>query len=337
MSTFSRFVKDQASNFVDNGINNLFNDVGGQRNAASGFNVQNMVSSLNKSGIAKSDHFEVMITGPVGGAEDSRDLTVRADTVDIPGRNFGVVDHKFTNVGPINRIPTMQTYTDVTVSFLLSEDIREKEYFEVWQDKIMDTGAFEVTGGREGNNLSVGDVNFNTEYSNTRFMHKYFDKYIGRVEIRQYGSGGNLASIHTLNEAYPIAVAPIGMNWGDDQPAKLAVTFAYRNYRVIFNKQNQPGLGNGFYFNLGAGGAKFGLKLPGIGNVSYTKETGYVGGIDTNAKKTIYKSLGVSEVSARNIDGTTIDGTDGNNTKTSTSIGGDADPINTNIVGGISG
>ena len=346
MADFKDFVKSQAKGFVDTAVNDLLGEVfQGSRDPKSGFNVENMKTSLGKSGFAKTDLFEVLITGP-GDPNLSRDLSVRADTVDIPGRNLTLTEHKFNNTGPFNRIPTMQTYTDVTMTLILSEDMREKEFFEIWQNKIMDTGAFEVNERSAEFNPMTGEMQldaqsalYNLNRSNARFMHNYFDKYVGRVEIRHYGSGGQLGAIHQLQEAYPVSIAPISLNWGEESVMRLAVSFAYRNYKVVFNKRNQPGMGSGFYFNLGKGGANFGVRLPGVGNVSYSKETGFVGNVQP-AAKTIFKVLTPTPASER-IGSNTIQGAEGIGSngiplnEFGSSIGGDVQPFNNDIIGGI--
>jgi len=214
------------------------------------FNVQNIISSLSKQGFARTSHFEVQLTGPYG-LDAERDMLYRADTVALPGRSITTVDTKFTNYGPMNKVPYGQVYGDATVTFLLSEDMREKEYFEIWQDKMVGTGAFTQSQSR---------------FSNATFNTKYFDQYAGIVTVRQYGAGGELRSIHQLVEAYPIMMGEIQMGWGDDSPAKLAITFAYRYYRVVFQKQDQPGLGFGFSFGIGPNGIRGSLRIPGLGN-----------------------------------------------------------------------
>ena len=211
-----------------------------------GFNVNDMVASLNKSGFAKPSHFEVFIQGG-GDIETERELSYRAETVDIPGRSISSVEHKFQNYGPVNKVAYGAIYGDVTVQFLVSQDMREKEYFEIWQEKMVGTGAF-----------SDGQAQYNT---------KYFDDYAGTIEIRQYGSHGNLHSIHTLNEAYPLIVNPITMNWAEDGAVRMGVTFAYRNYKCLFTKQDQPEKGFGFSVRLGTGGISGSLNIPSLGSI----------------------------------------------------------------------
>jgi len=222
------------------------------------FNVNNLVSSINKTGVAKTSHFEVQITG-AGDTYLEEAMMSRIDTVDLPGRSLMTAEHKFSNYGPLNKVPYGgQTYGDATISIILSEDMREKEYFEVWQNKIVNTGAFEV-GSTQRDFFNASQSKFNTQY---------FEDYIGTITIRQFGSAGELRSIHTLDEAYPIIINAMSMNWGQDEVAKLSVTFAYRNYRCLFQKQDQPGLGRGFSISIGPGGISGSVRLPGIGDIA---------------------------------------------------------------------
>lgn len=233
---------------------------------ATGFNIQNMVSSLNTSGVASSSHFEVWITNT---DKNSRGMSYRADTANLPGRTIMTTEHKFSNYGPINKVPYGQVYGDSTISFILSEDLREKEFFEKWQNQMVGTGAYDYK-----HHKMDGSSNYNV---------KYFDDYASTVTIRQFGADGGLRTIHILQEAYPILMGDVSMAWGSSDPAKLTVTFAYRNYRYItHDNSNQSGLGMGFSFNLGKDGLAGALRLPGIGNISSMSGIGTLANLDFN-------------------------------------------------------
>ena len=222
------------------------------------FNVNNLISSINKTGVAKTSHFEVQVTG-AGDAGLENSMMARTDTIDLPGRSLMTAEHKFTNYGPLNKVPYGgQTYGDLTMSIIMSEDMREKEYFEIWQNKIVNTGAFEI-GSTQRDFYG---------YTQSKYNTKYFDEYLGTITIRQYGSAGDLRSIYTLNETYPIIINPVSMAWATDEVAKLSVTFAYKNYQCVFAKQDQPGLGRGFSLSIGPGGISGSARLPGIGDIS---------------------------------------------------------------------
>lgn len=252
--------KDVAGSVVTGAINKILGNIG-EKGSDQGFNVQKMVSSINKTGVAKSAHFEVQIIAPSElktKVDVLEHLMYRADATDIPARSFQTIDHRFTNYGPLSKVPYMPTYSDVSVSFLLSEDMREKEFFETWHNSIVNTGSFE----------SGGSDTLNGRYGNAQFNNKYHSDYIGTVVIRQFGSQGELRSIHTLKEAYPILMNSIPMSWGEDGLAKMSVSFTYRYYNAVFYKQDQPGMGFGFGVNIGKGGIKGSMRLPGLGTIT---------------------------------------------------------------------
>ena len=221
------------------------------------FNVQDFTATLNKSGVAHASHFEVQITGPVSTGTE-QNMMLRCDTVDIPGRSIATTEYRI--YGPLRKIPYGAIYTDVACQFLLSEDLQEKSYFEQWQDKIVNHGAF--GSSRASHNIG------------------YYNDYVGNVTIRQFSNGGDLMSVHTLQEAYPVNVSPVQMSWGSNEFAKLAVAFAYRDYKVVYENASQPGLGASFGFSFGANGFGLSGSLPGIGNIS-VGSTGLTGALQT--------------------------------------------------------
>jgi hypothetical protein len=242
----------QAKGFVDSGIKNLLGG-GGGGGPKDGFNAQNIISSLAKSGVAHSGYFEVFIISNIqrpttfDKSGDESQMRFRAEAAEIPGRSLATVDQRFDNYSPVSRVVTGQTYTDVTVSFLLSEDMREKEYFERWQDSAVQTGAFQDVGVQVKNNP------------------QYYNNYVGTVEIRQYGSAGDLRSVHKLDNAFPIVLGGVQMNWSDESFARLQVSFSYQRYRAVFYNQDQPEKGISGGFSIGPGGISGSLNVPGIG------------------------------------------------------------------------
>ena len=224
-----------------------------------GFKVNNLAGSLSKSGVAQASHFEVYIFGSKAGG--GRDLALRADSVNIPGRTIATTEHRFINYGPLSKVPYSQVYGDLNVSFIMSEDMREKSFFEEWQNEMVNTGAFESE--RTG---SWGSTNaaFNTHY---------YDNYAGTVEVRQYGANGELRTIHKILDAYPVLIGEVGMDWSSGELLKLQVTFAFRNYKFVTRDgRDQASLGAGFSFNLTKGGKlQAGLRVPGLGNIGLKK------------------------------------------------------------------
>lgn len=254
MSLLKGLVQGAAQGFVDSAVGKYLGNGGNQEKQ--GFNAQNIITSLNKTGVAKSSHFEVQfIRRKNGNSIAERDMIYRAESVELPGRSLATVDHRFDNYSPISRVVTGQTYTDVAVTFLLSEDLREKEYFERWQDSAVQTGAFQDTTN-----------DFSKKYPKNNVQ--YYDDYIGVVEIRQFGSNGELKSIHKLDNAFPIVLGGVQMSWSDESVARLAVSFSYQRYRAVFYHQDQPEKGMNGSFSIGPNGIAGSIGIPGVGTIN---------------------------------------------------------------------
>ena len=180
------------------------------------FKPSELLATLNKNGVAKSSHFEVQITGP-GTTGEENDLMFRADACELPGRTISTAEYRI--YGPIRKIAYASTYTDTSIGFLCSEDLREKRYFEEWQDIIMHHRA---TSG------------MSAKHTKGRYETGYYEDYVRTIEIRQYNVSGAKQSTHYLDEAYPIGIAPIALSWGNEELIRLQVTFAFHDYRADF-------------------------------------------------------------------------------------------------------
>ena len=184
------------------------------------FKPDELLATLNKQGGAKASHFEVQIDNPAAFVAEDRAIMFRADTAELPGRTISTSEYRATT-GPIRKIAYASTYTDTTIGFICSADLREKLYFEQWQDMVMNHRSYRSESEHAKTGLhSVG----------------YYDDYAkGRVvEIRTFDETGRRRTRHLFTEAYPIGIAPISLSWADDNIIRLNVTFAYRDYRTDF-------------------------------------------------------------------------------------------------------
>lgn len=176
------------------------------------FNINDFISNLNHGGVAKSANYEVMVHRPFGSAiNQERDLIFRCTSVTAPGRNI------YTTENTDYSLPRSFAYTsshdDISMRVLLSEDMREKIYFEEWLDGI------------------VGDYRTG-EMHDQMFDVGFYDDYALNtvVEITQFGAVGNKVHKHVLREAYPISIGSIQHDWSDDSILYLDVTWKYRFY-----------------------------------------------------------------------------------------------------------
>jgi hypothetical protein len=220
------------------------------------FGVNQFSAEIAKTGVARTSNFLVEIGAPGNLLNEvSRSMPLRIEQVSIPSRTLTTFTQNY--YGPPREIPYRYTSAPVSLTILLSEDMREREFFMQWQDLFVGTRRVKQT-----NPTAIYDCG-------------YFKECVGSVTIKQYGespssqgrSGGssllgdikdvadafginssailnpfgvdvfgisgqenlNLKEIYAIElvEAYPITVNEVQMNWGDDSFAKLQVEMRY--------------------------------------------------------------------------------------------------------------
>lgn len=177
------------------------------------FNIGDFIANMNSRNFAKTALFDVIITPPPSLQSDVAmmyQLTYRCESTDMPGRNVLTYD------SILYGLPTKFAYgssmNEIQLSFILSEDYTEKEFFEQWIDKI--TGNYR-----------------NGEITQNMFEIGYYKDYIGTMLIRNYTETGEVSKETELFEAYPINIGNVQLNWQNGaEIAKLPVTIAYKYY-----------------------------------------------------------------------------------------------------------
>lgn len=221
------------------------------------FGINQFASEIGKSGVAKTSDFVVEITAPTRAFSSvAQSMMLRIEQVSIPSRTLTTFQQNY--YGPPRDIPYRYVSSPITLTILLSEDMREREFFMQWQDLFIGTRRVAETPSSD----AIYDCG-------------YFKDCVGTVKIKQYGTspgfqgrshgsslygdikdaaeafGFNTSAILnplgfnifgsasggkqeptelygiTLVEAFPITVNEIQMNWADDQIAKLQVEIRY--------------------------------------------------------------------------------------------------------------
>lgn len=136
-------------------------------------------------------------------------FSFRCEIAEIPGRTIATMDDA-GGAGPALKLPYDVTYNDISLTIICSEDMKEREFFEMWMDAVV---------GRGGTNVG-GLVNF-------------YDKYaLGNIlEIDQLDSSGNILSASSLFDVYPIALSQMSATWDETNTyQRFNVTLSYRYY-----------------------------------------------------------------------------------------------------------
>ena len=154
------------------------------------------------SDVARPSKFDVTIIAPAMIQKYSntlRQLTLRCETAELPGRTFGTVEQKFGS-NPTLKFPMHSSYNDLTLTFIVSGDMTERTFFDVWMEYINPTKTFDFA---------------------------YKDDFTSTIEIVQYNLFDEETYVVNLFNAYPVSVNQLDLDWSSDSHHKLTVVFAY--------------------------------------------------------------------------------------------------------------
>lgn len=146
----------------------------------------------------------------------------RCEAAELPGKTIATTDD--TSYGATVKYAYDTTYTDMSLTIMASEDMRERAFFEIWMDNIVFTphpnaSASDVAGG----------------------LIRYYDEYAygGKINVTQVNDRGIQLVKYTMHNAYPIALSPMTASWEEnDTYQRFTVTMTYRYHTVDFFKRN---------------------------------------------------------------------------------------------------
>lgn len=166
-------------------------------------NISDFKSSF-KTDVARANKFDVVVPVPIGLLPylgTSRELQFRCETAELPSRTFMTSEQKI--YGPVEKYPYQNTYNDTNLTFIVSDDMSEKLFFDDWMDLI------------------------NPSYNN---HFKYKGDYAVPITITQYDVTNKSSYSINLIDAYPIAVNQLDLDWSAEGFHKLVVVFAYTRW-----------------------------------------------------------------------------------------------------------
>lgn len=130
------------------------------------------------------------------------DIGFMCNQMSFPGRSFMTVDSR--HIGTPFKLPYTAQYTDVNFTFNLSADMRERKYFEIWQQTMV--------------NVHMNSMNF-------------YKEYVMPVHLMQLDKQGKVTYQVTLVEAYPISIDDVNNSFAsNNEVSQCTVTMAYRHW-----------------------------------------------------------------------------------------------------------
>lgn len=169
------------------------------------FSVDEFRAEVNRQGgLARNSNFRMLMTGNVLKSSSARALAMLLNSAQIPGRSLATQD--IITHGPMVKHPYLSIYDDLSVNiYCTNNNLFPRDLFEEWQNLI-------VNGGNHRLN--------------------YFDQFVCDMEIEQFDQEGNVTFACKFIDAYPVAVAPLDLNWGGNEVHNLNVQFAFRRWHI---------------------------------------------------------------------------------------------------------
>ena len=168
------------------------------------------LAQLMKGDFSYASKYEIDITFPTGSriasVQDTDNLTLRCDTISIPGRNLRTVGD-FNVYGPPIEVVQGQTFGEISTSFYLSSDMRERKLMEDWQDLVVDPNTFDLN---------------------------YYDSYTGDLKVFVLNKQEERVYGIELREAYPKSIDVIALGHASPNTInKVGVSFQYRYWKRL--------------------------------------------------------------------------------------------------------
>lgn len=155
--------------------------------------------------LARPNRFDVSIPVPLGMIQyvkTTRNLKMRCEATELPGRTISTSSTKIYNIE--EKYPYQTTYGDISLTFIVGDDMAEKKFFDAWLEWINPT---------------------------TNMNMKYKTDYVVPITIYQYDLQNNISYSVQLLDAFPVSTNGMNLDWSSDGTHKLTVTFAYTRWR----------------------------------------------------------------------------------------------------------
>ena len=193
--------------------------------------IDEMLSEFNsKDGFAKTNRWEILITPPTGnrggstgnvfapimGANNGEGVVQKAalmcEAFSFPGRNLTTTPDS-NLYGPEREMVNGYTFGDISSTFRLSSDQKEKQFFDTWQ---------------------------RLAYSPQDFSIGYYYDYVGEIRLYQLDEQDNRRYGIKLLECFPKTVDQMAVTQGAGDLQRVNVTWAYRYWLSLADEPNAP-------------------------------------------------------------------------------------------------
>ena len=166
---------------------------------------------------------------------DSKILTYRCESLNIPGVQLGTADYKLYGGMPSLKIPNTRSFDEVQMTFLATRFMKDKYIFEEWIDKISDFTNNNVSYYNDySSNIKI-DV-YNEPLEKMSDLTDDNGTKISRSKILMSINEAELVPVYSLKliMAIPTRVETVQVGWGEvDQLFKYSVNFSFEAIEYV--------------------------------------------------------------------------------------------------------
>ena len=216
------------------------------------FNVNQIVTSINRDGVLKPSKFEVVfIKNTKLPAVDLGELgKIRCIAAMIPGMTINTTDFRLHGGMPVLRVPVSRTHNDLRLTFLTTNDSKDRYQFEKWMRyiqnfstntmsyyddissditiKVYDEGNLSPTTRPTGSESAVITEEGKQSTPTTVFTNLPYETDASAYQVK-------------VIRAIPISIDDVDLSWADtDKLMEYSVTFSYEQLQVIALDTNPP-------------------------------------------------------------------------------------------------
>jgi hypothetical protein len=204
------------------------------------FDISSFRSEISKKGLLQNNRFVCIFAIPEGlrqkyaksfssddvkYADSGEQLTLRCETVTIPGQNFFTQEIKRYGYGQIEKKPYLPAFNPMRMVFLVDRNAKVIEFFNDWVNLI-------VNHDMEGN---VGGFN-----NDELYLVNHKNKYICPViRIYVYDEFNEQTMECNMYDCFPLTMSDFDTTWtSQNDPIRLTVTMQFLHSSKFFYEKD---------------------------------------------------------------------------------------------------
>jgi len=200
-------IKNQLQSALKDKVSGALGDLGITRQVTKNSSITEFIGSLNRSGgMARANRYEVKITAHRDhpGGSQNRTVNLHCNTITMPGHDLEQQTQRLGSEPATEIVQGHEYAGNITATFYLDASLETKSWFDKWQEMTFDRATHKA---------------------------KYYEKYIGEMEIYQLAADGSKPYGIKCLEVYPATIGGIEYAYeSTDTIATLTVEFAYKKW-----------------------------------------------------------------------------------------------------------